>query len=85
MPELPEVEVTKRGIEKTLLNSVIKKVYFDDKSLRKPFSEDLYKLEGSTVTNISRRGKYIVITTDKGRRCCKISYRLRTNLGYRNW
>ena len=55
MPELPEVEVTKRGIEKTLLNSVIKKVYFDDKSLRKPFSEDLYKLEGSTVTNISRR------------------------------
>lgn len=66
MPELPEVEVTKRGIEKTLLNSVIKKVYFDDKSLRKPFSEDLYKLEGSTVTNISRRGKYIVITTDKG-------------------
>ena len=33
MPELPEVEVTKRGIEKTLLNSVIKKVYFDDKSL----------------------------------------------------
>lgn len=66
MPELPEVEVTKRGIEKTLLNSVIKKVYFDDKSLRKPFSKDLYKLEGSTVTDISRRGKYIVITTDKG-------------------
>ncbi len=66
MPELPEVEVTKRGIEKTLLNSVIKKVNFDDKSLRKPFSNDLHKLEGSTVSDISRRGKYIIITTDKG-------------------
>ena len=40
MPELPEVEVTKRGIEKTLLNSVIKKVYFDDK-LSQPTEKDL--------------------------------------------
>ena len=66
MPELPEVEVTKRGIEAPLLNSKIKSVYFDDKSLRKPFSKDLYNLVNSTVTDISRRAKYIVITTTKG-------------------
>ena len=66
MPELPEVEVTKRGIEKSLLNHIIKDIYFDDKSLRQPFSNDLYKLKNSRVTDISRRGKYIVISTTNG-------------------
>lgn len=37
MPELPEVEVTKRGIEKTLLNSVIKKVYLMISHYESPF------------------------------------------------
>ena len=44
MPELPEVEVTRRGIIDPLLAHKISKVYFDDKSLRKPFSQDLKKL-----------------------------------------
>ena len=66
MPELPEVEVTLRGISSALNHAVIKSVYFDDKSLRKPFSKDLYNLEGAKVTDITRRAKYIVVTTDKG-------------------
>lgn len=66
MPELPEVEVTLRGICSALNHAVIKSVYFDDKSLRKPFSKDLYNLEGAKVTDITRRAKYIVVTTDKG-------------------
>ncbi|MBQ3678204.1 MAG: bifunctional DNA-formamidopyrimidine glycosylase/DNA-(apurinic or apyrimidinic site) lyase [Succinivibrio sp.] len=66
MPELPEVEVTKRGIEKPLLNAIISSIYFDDKSLRKPFSPDLKKLEKARVLKIERRAKYIVITTTNG-------------------
>ncbi len=66
MPELPEVEVTKRGIERDLLHSKIKDIDFSDKSLREPFSPKLYNLKNATVSNIERRGKYIVVTTDKG-------------------
>lgn len=66
MPELPEVEVTRRGIIDPLLAHKISKVYFDDKSLRKPFSQDLKKLENAKVLKVERRAKYIIITTDKG-------------------
>ncbi len=66
MPELPEVEVTKRGIEKPLLNSIISSIYFDDKSLRVPFSPDLKNLENAKVTKIERRAKYIVVFTTNG-------------------
>ena len=44
MPELPEVEVTRRGIIDPLLAHKISKVYFDDKSLRKPFSYNFLKI-----------------------------------------
>lgn len=66
MPELPEVEVTKRGIEPSLLNHVISDVIYDDKSLRKSFSPDLKKLINSKVEKVERRAKYIVITTTQG-------------------
>lgn len=66
MPELPEVEVTKRGIEKVLLNSTITKVFIGEKSLREPLSSKLKELEGAKVLKLSRRAKYIIISTDKG-------------------
>lgn len=66
MPELPEVEVTKRGITPALLNKKISKIYFSDKSLREPFSSDLYNLEGGYIQSIQRRGKYIILVSDKG-------------------
>ena len=66
MPELPEVEVTKRGIENYLTGHAITEVYFDNKSLREPFSPDLMNLEGSKVKSVTRRAKYIVIETNKG-------------------
>lgn len=66
MPELPEVEVTKRGIEKALLNATIKDVFKSDKKLRYPLSDDLYKLKGAKITNIIRRAKYIIVYTTKG-------------------
>ncbi|MGN1280676.1 MAG: bifunctional DNA-formamidopyrimidine glycosylase/DNA-(apurinic or apyrimidinic site) lyase [Succinivibrio sp.] len=66
MPELPEVEVTKRGIENYLTGRKISQIYFDDKSLRIPFSPELHNLEGAEITSVSRRAKYIVISTTKG-------------------
>ncbi len=66
MPELPEVEVTMRGIKPALKDAVINTVWFDDKKLREPFSPALKKLEGAKVLEVSRRAKYIVIKTSQG-------------------
>jgi len=67
MPELPEVETTCRGIEPQLLNKTIKSVIVRHRGLRWPIIKNLEKeLEGQKVTNISRRGKYILITIKTG-------------------
>lgn len=66
MPELPEVEVTRRGIAFVLEKAVIEDVFFSDKKLREPFSKDLKNLCNSKVTEVLRRGKYIIIKTSKG-------------------
>lgn len=66
MPELPEVEVTKRGISSVLLNHTIENVFVGEKKLRVPLSPDLKKLVGAYVSKIERRGKYIVVFTSNG-------------------
>lgn len=66
MPELPEVEVTKRGVSKALLNHKINEVFIGNKKLRVPMSPQLKNLEGATVEKLERRGKYIIVFTDKG-------------------
>lgn len=66
MPELPEVEVTKRGIEQVLLNRTIKDVAIGKLSLRVPMSPELKNLIGAQVTKIERRAKYIIVFTTQG-------------------
>lgn len=66
MPELPEVEVTKRGVEQVLLNHTIVDVFIGDKKLRQPLSPRLRELVGAKVTRLERRSKYIVVFTTHG-------------------
>lgn len=66
MPELPEVEVTKRGVERVLVNHRIVDVFVGKLPLRVPMSDDLHKLIGSTITKLERRGKYIIVFTTQG-------------------
>lgn len=66
MPELPEVEVTCRGIEPVLLHARIVRVWYDDLRLREPFSPELKQLEGGQVRAVTRRAKYILVNTDQG-------------------
>ncbi len=66
MPELPEVEVTMRGVRPYLEQQRIKSVYFDDYRLREPFDPRLSELEGGFIDAVSRRGKFIVIHSDHG-------------------
>ncbi len=62
MPELPEVETTRRGIEPHLLGQVIRTVAVHNAQLRWPVEQDLPKrLAGQTVTAVSRRSKYLMV------------------------
>jgi len=65
MPELPEVETVKRGLEPILLGQVIKNVELRRPNLRFPFPEGFAtKLAGAKITSLTRRAKYILIDLD---------------------
>lgn len=66
MPELPEVEVTKRGIEPYLQGAVITGIVHDDKQLREPYSPRMNDITGGRVSSVERRAKYIIIRTNQG-------------------
>lgn len=73
MPELPEVEVVRRGLEKAALNSEdsksakIRGWVFHRKDLRDPIPRaKLEALKGSFIRKITRRAKYLLFETDDG-------------------
>jgi formamidopyrimidine-DNA glycosylase len=62
MPELPEVETVKRGLEKLLIGHTFKKVTSDNpKSFPNAPADVDHFLIGATVTNIRRRAKVLLI------------------------
>jgi len=67
LPELPEVETTRRGIEPHIENNKVSKVILRRKTLRWPITPALSKdLPGETIQSVSRRGKYLLLVTQKG-------------------
>jgi len=66
MPELPEVEVTRLGLQ-PLLNLSIVRVVIRNYSLRWPINSALPKLlKNQTLLDLSRRGKYILAKFTSG-------------------
>ncbi len=69
MPELPEVETVRRGLEPALLGRVFARVDLRRADLRFPFPPDFRaRLEGARVDRLERRAKYILAGTDRGDR-----------------
>lgn len=66
MPELPEVETTRRGIEPWLQGQTITKVMVRQPKLRWPVPAEISVLEGQVVQELTRRGKYILLHTQAG-------------------
>ena len=63
MPELPEVEVVKRSLERKVRNLIIKKVKINDGNLRYKVNKYLIsKLRGKRIKKIERRSKYLIFT-----------------------
>ena len=62
MPELPEVEVLRRSLERPLTGDRFDTVHVHFPTLREPLSEPaLRRLEGRTVRGLRRRAKYLWI------------------------
>ena len=66
MPELPEVETTRRGIEPFLSCDIIESIEIRNGRLRWPVSHEVYTLESQKVERILRRGKYIILEFGRG-------------------
>jgi formamidopyrimidine-DNA glycosylase len=67
MPELPEVETTRRGIEPHVLSRRIVDVTVRDPRLRWQVAADLaYRIKGQRVLKLSRRAKYLILELERG-------------------
>ena len=67
MPELPEVETTRRGIAPALVGRRIAEVVVRDRRLRWPIAGHLEEtLRNQTVRSVERRAKYLLIRFDEG-------------------
>ena len=69
MPELPEVEVVRRDLEREVVGKKIKGVDVDGmRSIRRYRQRKQFtaELDGRKITAVSRRGKYIVMKLDDG-------------------
>ncbi len=64
MPELPEVEITLRGLQAPLHNQTIQGFVIRRPHLRWPIPrQELQQLQGLTLTHMTRRGKYLCLVT----------------------
>src|SRR6516165_1199419 len=67
MPELPEVETVRRGLQPVMEGAKIVKAEARRKDLRFPFQKDFVaRLTGQTVTGLGRRAKYLLADLGSG-------------------
>jgi formamidopyrimidine-DNA glycosylase len=67
MPELPEVETVRRGLEPAMQGARFAKVEVHRGDLRWPLPKDFaQRLKGKTVTSLGRRAKYLLADISSG-------------------
>ncbi|MCC7171251.1 MAG: bifunctional DNA-formamidopyrimidine glycosylase/DNA-(apurinic or apyrimidinic site) lyase [Planctomycetes bacterium] len=67
MPELPEVETTRRGIEPHVVGKRVRAVVVRDARLRWPVPDELARvLPGLRIEAAERRAKYLLLRTQRG-------------------
>src|SRR5690606_11340006 len=65
MPELPEVETVRRGLESVLLGASLRDVVLRRRTLRVPIPDDFEsRLIGRRIVRLGRRAKYLLIEMD---------------------
>ncbi|ALI55646.1 bifunctional DNA-formamidopyrimidine glycosylase/DNA-(apurinic or apyrimidinic site) lyase [Celeribacter marinus] len=67
MPELPEVETVRRGLEPSMSGAIITQADVNRPNLRWPFPDRMAeRLTGARVERLRRRSKYILADLDRG-------------------
>ncbi|MGB8327545.1 MAG: bifunctional DNA-formamidopyrimidine glycosylase/DNA-(apurinic or apyrimidinic site) lyase [Steroidobacteraceae bacterium] len=67
MPELPEVETTRRGIERHVAGQRIAALAVHERRLRWPVARDLPRaVAGQRVERVGRRAKYLLLELERG-------------------
>jgi formamidopyrimidine-DNA glycosylase len=61
VPELPEVEYTRRQLHRAMARASIERVVTHRANLRYPFPSDFARIQGQLVRGISRRAKYLLL------------------------
>ena len=66
MPELPEVEVVKRSLEKVINRLTVKEIKINNANLRfKVNKREINRIIGLKIQKIDRRSKYLLFFFDK--------------------
>jgi formamidopyrimidine-DNA glycosylase len=66
MPELPEVETSRRGIEPFMVGHTIQHAIVRNSRLRWPVSTEIMALSDQPVLSVQRRAKYLLIELPRG-------------------
>ncbi|AOS96274.1 Formamidopyrimidine-DNA glycosylase [Microbulbifer aggregans] len=67
MPELPEVETTRRGLAPHLEGHIVRSAVVRQRSLRWPVDPDFERhIAGARILRLERRAKYLLVHTDRG-------------------
>ena len=66
MPELPEVETSRRGIEPHLVGETILHAVVRNGRLRWPVSQEIHALSDQPVLSVQRRAKYLLLELSAG-------------------
>lgn len=66
MPELPEVETSRRGIEPHLVGETILHAIVRNDRLRWPVSAEIHTLSDTPVLSVRRRAKYLLLELPNG-------------------
>ena len=66
MPELPEVETTRRGIAPHLVGHRVTRLEVHEPRLRWPVPDTARGLENAIVSSVTRRAKYLLVTVPAG-------------------
>src|SRR4051812_37220673 len=68
MPELPEVETIRRGLDREVVGKRVKTVQVSGtRTVRRQTKKQfITRLEGAKITGVDRRGKYLVLKLDTG-------------------
>ena len=70
MPELPEVEIVRKSLNKKILQKKVKKVIIRNKNLRIKIPNNFKKfLENKKIDKVSRFSKYLIITLSSNKYC----------------